>query len=50
MDNLSYEQLRLEFNRPSTKDKLRKELGTKCRICGTEENLEFHHIIVDDGI
>ena len=48
------EQLRLlrtEYNRPSFKAELREQKGCKCVNCGSEELVEYHHIVplVDGG-
>ena len=42
MDN-SY--LREEFNRPSFKEYLYKELGSRCCNCGSTEDVEYHHVV-----
>lgn len=40
-----YNKLRQEYNKQSFKKYLKTNLGCKCRICGSEENIEYHHII-----
>ena len=42
---MTKEELRIEFNRPSFKQALREYHGTRCVNCGSDENVEFHHIV-----
>lgn len=37
--------LRMEYNRPSFKANLRLLKGSKCVNCGSEELVEYHHIV-----
>lgn len=41
----SYNTLRQEYNRPSFKDILKDNLGNTCYNCGSDENIEYHHIV-----
>lgn len=43
---LSYTQNKLQFNRPSFKDELKDKLGTVCCNCGSNLDVEYHHIIL----
>lgn len=38
-------ELRKEFNRPSFKAYLYKELGENCINCGSNDGVEYHHIV-----
>lgn len=42
---LTYEQKRTEFNRPSFKDELKDKLGTACCNCGSCDRVQYHHIV-----
>lgn len=42
---MSYEQLRLEFNRQRFKTELQKKLGSKCINCESEVDVEYHHVV-----
>ena len=40
-----YEKLRQEFESPSFREKMKKELGNTCCNCGSKEKIEYHHIV-----
>ncbi len=40
-----YEQLKIQFNRPSFKKILVEKLGDKCANCGSELTVEYHHVV-----
>ena len=42
---LSYTQNKLQFNRPSFKDELKDKLGTVCCNCGSNLDVEYHHVV-----
>lgn len=42
---LTYEQKRIEFNRPSFKDELKNKLGEVCCNCGSCDRVQYHHIV-----
>lgn len=42
---LTHEELREEFNRPSFKQALKRYHGERCVNCGSDEMIEFHHIV-----
>lgn len=42
---MTKEELREEFNRPSFKQALKKYHGERCVNCGSDELVEFHHIV-----
>lgn len=41
----NYNDLRQEYNRPSFRDILKDNLGNTCCNCGSDENIEYHHIV-----
>lgn len=41
----AYEQMRLEFNRPSTREELEEKLGCVCANCGSDLDVEYHHVV-----
>ena len=42
---MEYEELKKEFRRKSFRDELKRVLGEKCVNCGSEDNIEYHHIV-----
>lgn len=42
---MTYEDMRLEFNRPLFKKLLRDNLGDKCVNCNSDYKVEYHHIV-----
>lgn len=42
---MGYKELRKEFVKPSFRENLKKELSNKCVNCGSEEFIEYHHIV-----
>lgn len=42
---MTYEQLRVEYNRESFRKELKDKLGCKCVNCESEENVQYHHIV-----
>ena len=42
---MGYNELRIEYNRPSFKKHLHEVLGDVCVNCGSTEDVEFHHIV-----
>lgn len=42
---MTKEELRQEFNRPNFKQALKEYHGTRCVNCGSDEGVQFHHII-----
>lgn len=42
---MTYDELRLEFNRPLFKQLLRDNLGDKCVNCNSDYKVEYHHIV-----
>lgn len=42
---LEYKQLRLEFNRVLFKRDLEEKLGKTCCNCGSNLDVEYHHIV-----
>ena len=40
-----YKQLRLEFARDSFHEELEEKLGKVCCNCGSELDIEYHHVI-----
>ena len=42
---MTYDELRTEFNNPSFKQNLISVLGCKCYNCGSEDNVEYHHVV-----
>ena len=40
-----FEKLRQEFTNPSFREMIKEKLGGKCVNCGSEENIEYHHIV-----
>lgn len=42
---LNYKQLKLEFARDSFHEELEKKLGKVCCNCGSELDIEYHHVI-----
>lgn len=42
---LSYTQNKLQFNRPSFNDELKDKLGTVCCNCGSNLDVEYHHVV-----
>lgn len=41
----AYEQMRLEFNRPSNREEMAEKLGCVCANCGSDLDIEYHHIV-----
>lgn len=41
----AYEQMKLEFNRPSNREELEEKLGCTCVNCGSDLDIEYHHIV-----
>ena len=41
----AYEQMKLEFNRPSNREEMEEELGCVCANCGSDLDIEYHHIV-----
>ena len=41
----TYTQNKLQFNRPSFKDELKDKLGTVCCNCGSNLDVEYHHVV-----
>lgn len=41
----NYNALRQEYNRPSFKDILKDNLGDVCYNCGSQGDIEYHHIV-----
>ncbi|WP_195945884.1 HNH endonuclease signature motif containing protein [Paraclostridium bifermentans] len=42
---MTYKKLRTEFSKGSFRKNIKKELGSKCVNCDSEENIEYHHIV-----
>lgn len=42
---MTYKQLRTEFNRPLFKRRLIEVLGSDCASCGSNANIEYHHVV-----
>lgn len=42
---MDYKKNRLEFTNSSFREMLVKTLGNKCCNCGSEKNIEYHHIV-----
>lgn len=42
---MTKEELRQEFNRPNFKQALKEYHGTRCVNCGSDEGVQFHHIV-----
>lgn len=42
---MTHDELKAEFNRASFKHDLKSILGCKCYNCGSEDNVEYHHIV-----
>lgn len=42
---MTYERLRLEFTRQSFREEMKEKLGCVCVNCGSNENIEYHHIV-----
>lgn len=40
-----YRQLRIQFNTPSFKKRLREEHGCRCYNCGSSIDVQYHHIV-----
>lgn len=40
-----FEKLRQEFTNSSFREMIKEKLGGKCVNCGSEENIEYHHIV-----
>lgn len=45
MGKSTYEQMRLEFNRPSNREEMEEKLGCTCVNCGSDLDIEYHHIV-----
>lgn len=45
VDKETLRQMRLESNRPSFRKNLVEKLGNKCANCGSEIDVEYHHIV-----
>lgn len=43
--NMTERELRLEFNKPSFKKMLRDALGCNCVNCGSDYEVQYHHIV-----
>ena len=41
----SYEELRQEFAKDSFRKILKDKLGNKCANCGSEDLVEYHHVV-----
>ena len=41
----SYEELRQEFTKDSFREMLKDKLGDKCANCGSEDLVEYHHVV-----
>ena len=42
---MMYDELRQEFTKPSFRNELENKLGNICVNCGTNELIEYHHIV-----
>jgi len=42
---MTKEELRREYNRPSFKQALKNYHGDRCVNCGSDDRIEFHHIV-----
>ena len=42
---MSYEKLRQEFTRESFREEMVRTLGCTCFNCGSDDNIEYHHIV-----
>lgn len=40
-----YAQMRLEFNRESSRKYLKEQLGNECANCGSSLDIEYHHVV-----
>lgn len=45
MDDKTYELLKSEFNTAEFKNYLRSVKGNKCLFCGSQKDIEYHHIV-----
>ena len=42
---MTEKEIRTEFNRESFRRMLKQELGCQCVNCGSEDNVQYHHIV-----